>query len=112
MAGKLEEECNRQQCEPSEVVMEGLTQLCADGTRHAVGNTKKKSKEKKEKKRRRSDEGDEGTPRPSSSSRSSRSSPIQLQDGIPPKKQRKTELVVPVPVLKVHPSVKKNRQQE
>ena len=104
MAGKLEEECNRQQCEPSEVVMEGLTQLCADGTRHAVGNTKKKSKEKKEKKRRRSDEGDEGTPRPSSSSRSSRSSPIQLQDGMPPKKQRKTELVVPVPVLKVHPS--------
>ena len=104
LAGKLEEECNRQQCEPSEVVMEGLTQLCADGSRHGVANTKKKSKEKKDKKRRRSDEGDESTPRPSSASRSSRSSPIHLQDGKPPKKQRKIELIGPVPVLKVHPS--------
>eukprot|EP00573_Skeletonema_grethae_P004716 CAMPEP_0201705752 /NCGR_PEP_ID=MMETSP0578-20130828/46750_1 /ASSEMBLY_ACC=CAM_ASM_000663 /TAXON_ID=267565 /ORGANISM="Skeletonema grethea, Strain CCMP 1804" /LENGTH=132 /DNA_ID=CAMNT_0048194053 /DNA_START=129 /DNA_END=524 /DNA_ORIENTATION=+ len=104
MAGKLEEECNKQQCGPPEVVWEGLTALCADGSRHGVTNSKKKSKEKKDKKRRRSDEGDESTPRPSSASRSSRSSPIQLEDGKPPKKQRKYELAVPVPVLKVHPS--------
>jgi len=85
--------------------MEGLTQLCADGSRHGITNNKKKSKDKQDKKRRRSDEGDDSTPRPPSASRSSRSSPIQLEDGKPPKKQRKSEPTPgPVPVLKVHPS--------
>lgn len=90
--------------------MEGLTQLCADGSRHGVTNTKKSSKDKS-KKRRRSDEDDgtprpSDTPRPSPASRSSRSSPIMpFEDGKPPpKKQRKTEPTGPVPVLKVHPS--------
>ncbi len=100
----MEEECKQQQCGPSEVVWEGLTALCADGSRHGVANSKKKSKEKKDKKRRRSDEGNESTPRASSASRSSRSSPIQLEVGKPTKKQRKSELAAPVPVLKVHPS--------
>jgi len=105
LAGKLEEQCNKQQCGPGEVVMEGLTQLCADGSRHGITNNKKKSKDKQDKKRRRSDEGDDSTPRPPSASRSSRSSPIQLEDGKPPKKQRKSEPTPgPVPVLKVHPS--------
>ena len=103
LSTKVEEQCEKQQCGPSEVVMDELTQLCADGTRHGIGNTKKKSKDK-EKKRRRSDEGD-GTPRPSPSSRSSRSSPILLDDvKPPPKKQRKTEPIIYVPVPKVHPS--------
>ncbi len=100
----MEEECNTQKCGPSEVVWESLTSLCADGSRHGVTNNKKKSKEKKDKKRSRPDEGNESTPRPSSASRSSRSSPIQLEDGNLPKKQRKYELAAPVPVLKVHPS--------
>ena len=85
--------------------MEGLTQLCADGNRGTTNNKKKskdKQKEKqkeKEKKRRRSVEGD-NTPR--SSTTSSRSF-FHFDDSKPPKKQRKTD-VVPVPVLKVHPS--------
>jgi hypothetical protein len=102
----LEEQCNKQQCGPGEVVMEGLTQLCADGSRHQVTNTKKKSKEPKDKdkKRRRSDEGDD-TPRPPTASRSSRTSPILLEDDKPPPpKKRKNEPIGPVPVLKVHPS--------
>ena len=83
--------------------MDGLTQLCADGSRPGVTNNKKKSKDK-DKKRRRSDEGD-STPKPSSASRSSRSSPILSEDGKPPpKKKTKTEPTGPVPVLKVHPS--------
>jgi len=99
----LEEQCNKQQCGPGEVVMEGLTQLCADGSRHQVTNTKKKSKDK-DKKRRRSDEGDD-TPRPPTASRSSRTSPILLEDDKPPPpKKRKNEPIGPVPVLKVHPS--------
>jgi len=134
VAGKMKIECQKQNCTVHEVVMDNMFELCSSklkGDRESklkassgasASNNKKKGSSKKVTiedgslaetaggggmKRGRSDEEDYAgyVPR-QSTSRSTRSSPPMADEpsDTRPKKKKKLEPAVPVPVLKVPPS--------